>query len=150
MAGKEYDTREIMFSIELDNVRDMRDFALMVLRTLVLASPVGDPSQWSPATPVPPGYVGGAFRGAWDVTIGQPTDVDPQGRIDASGGQTIARGRGVIRTYRRIRQGPLITQNNKPYGPRLNAGWSRQAPAGFVEEGIQATRRALERRREIN
>lgn len=34
--------------------------------------------------------------------------------------------------------------NNLPYIERLNQGWSRQAPAGFVEEALAATARAFD------
>jgi hypothetical protein len=39
--------------------------------------------------------------------------------------------------------------NNLPYIVRLNQGYSAQAPAGYVEQGVLAARRAIDSAGEI-
>ncbi|MEE4465532.1 hypothetical protein V2S84_25980, partial [Azotobacter chroococcum] len=41
-----------------------------MLAKIVDRSPVGNPSLWQ--SPPPPGYVGGRFRGNWQVTFNAP------------------------------------------------------------------------------
>jgi hypothetical protein len=36
----------------------------------------------------------------------------------------------------KLEQGSVFLSNNVPYVPRLNLGWSTQAPAGFIEAAI--------------
>lgn len=75
------------------------------------------------------GYVGGRFRGNWQVGV----NVRPQGeleRIDASGSATIADGSSAISG---ARAGDMIwLSNNLPYALRLEFGHSKQAPGGMV------------------
>lgn len=80
------------------------------------------------------GYVGGRFRGNWQVTIGTPTTTQLP-RIDPSGSQSIADAAGALSAFE---CGPQIwITNNLPYGPRLEfEGWSKQAPAGMVRVSI--------------
>lgn len=103
-------------------------------------SPVGDPSKW--ATPLtksrktgrmhfngPVGYVGGAFRRNWQMSIGSPaTGVlpgqDPNGKI------TKAEHDAIIAIAKAGQIQFLV--NNSPYAIRLEEGWSRQAPYGMV------------------
>lgn len=96
-----------------------RRIALGVLSRVVLASPVDT----------------GRFRGNWQVDVGR----DPIGAIDGTdvgGGGTIARGTATISGAPPFR--PIIIANNLAYGPRLNDGWSKQAPAGFVQAAVDA------------
>lgn len=37
----------------------------------------------------------------------------------------------------------IYMTNNVPYIQRLNDGWSKQSPAGFVEDAIEAGKRAV-------
>lgn len=117
--------------------------AFASLSTVVLATPVGNPSLWQ--NPVaPPGYVGGRARGNWQVAIGVPNDAET-GRVDGGGSVTIQTGRGTVAGYR---LGPLIyVFNNVPYIGRLNDGFSSQAPAGFVERAIDAALRSIDNAR---
>lgn len=77
----------------------------------------------------PAGYTGGSFRRNWQLTIGsraagQKEGVDPSGRI------AIADAQAAISTFK---AGPAIfITNNLVYGPRLEMGYSTQAPAGVV------------------
>jgi hypothetical protein len=75
------------------------------------------------------GYVGGRFRGNWQVTIGS-VPAGPVDLIDANGGPTIARGAAELAGFK---AGPTIyLTNNVPYAIPLEYGHSTQAPAGVV------------------
>lgn len=81
------------------------------------------------------GYVGGRFRGNWQVTFGTKAlgllpDIDPQGD------STIANANGVLLTFTSD-VGTIWAVNNLPYGPRLEfEGWSSQAPSGMVRVSV--------------
>lgn len=78
----------------------------------------------------PDGYVGGRFRGNWQVTFGAKTEGET-GRIDPNGGQTLTAGIAVIAAYNRAIDSIWIT-NNVPYSVPLEYGHSGQAPNGMV------------------
>lgn len=111
-----------------------RYVALLALKGVVYRSPVGDPDLWR--RPAPPGYVGGQFRGNWDVAVGLPIVSASPKHIDPSGTATVAAGSSRIATGT---EGPPFHQiwvlNNLPYAVRLEEGWSTQAPGpgGIVE-----------------
>ncbi len=78
----------------------------------------------------PGGYTGGRFRGNWQVGL----DAAPQGetgRVDKSGGKTLAAGNLVIERFRVGMQAVYFT-NNVPYAYPLEFGHSTQAPGGMV------------------
>lgn len=76
------------------------------------------------------GYVGGRFRGNWQVTFGSPA-TDQLTNVDPSGSATIADGSNVLAD---AQVGTMIYLiNNLPYSERLEDGWSKQAPAGMVK-----------------
>lgn len=110
------------FRIELNEYADeidevilliMQKLALEGLSRVVLRSPVDT----------------GRFRGNWTVTVGQPTLATSEA-LDKSGQDTINRGSAIIQSVSELR--PIYLQNNLPYGPRLEGGWSKQAPAGMM------------------
>jgi hypothetical protein len=90
-------------------------------------SPVGDATYWE--HPAPKGYVGGRFRGNWQLGVG----VVPSGEtgvIDKTGAETQGR---IIATIPEDASGKVyFLWNNVPYGQRIEDGWSRQAPQGVV------------------
>jgi hypothetical protein len=81
------------------------------------------------------GYVGGRFRGNWQVTFdtkatGQLERIDPQGDSTKSAASQVVLGF----TYE---VGTIWAVNNLPYGPRLEfEGWSSQAPSGMVRISV--------------
>lgn len=89
-------------------------------------SPVGDASYW--ISPPPKGYVGGRFRGSWNLGVEQlPAGVET---IDPSG--AAAQGR-ILAAIPEQASGKLYyLVNATPYGRRIEEGWSRQAPTGLV------------------
>lgn len=94
---------------------------------LVSRSPVGDASYWK--SKPPKGYVGGRFRGSWQMAIGSPASGLSRA-IDKDGAATIAAHASVVAT---AKVGDVIFMtNNTPYAKRIEQGWSRQAPIGLV------------------
>lgn len=76
------------------------------------------------------GYVGGRFRGNWQVAF----NVAPTGEtgvIDKSGAATRAAGAAVIQAFTSS-VGSIWLMNNVPYAQPLEYGHSTQAPAGIV------------------
>jgi hypothetical protein len=81
------------------------------------------------------GYVGGRFRGNWQVSF----DVTKTGtleRIDPSGSDSKGEGAALIQGFT-SEVGSIWMINALPYGPRLEfEGWSSQAPAGMVRISV--------------
>lgn len=81
------------------------------------------------------GYVGGRFRGNWQVTFdtkatGQLERIDPQGYSTKSAASQV-----VLSFTSEV--GTIWAVNNLPYGPRLEfEGWSSQAPSGMVRISV--------------
>ncbi len=107
----------------------VRKIAIDVLASVVDKSPVGNPELWADPS-AGAGYVGGRFRGNWQVSFDLPS-AGETGRIDKDGGQTKQAGSAVIQTYS-TGVGSIYLMNNVPYAQRLEYGWSGQAPQGVV------------------
>jgi hypothetical protein len=90
-------------------------------------SPVGDATYWKHKPP--PGYVGGRFRGNWQLGV----DAIPEGetgRIDPSGAETIS---AIVGSVPQQAAGHIYyLANNVPYAQPIEDGHSRQAPNGLV------------------
>lgn len=90
-------------------------------------SPVGDATYWK--NPPPKGYIGGRFRGNWQLGVGT-IPAGETGRIDTGGGATVS---AIIAGVPEDAAGKVyFLANNVPYANRLESGWSRQAPQGVV------------------
>ena len=113
----------------------LRKCALSVLRNVVMGTPVGNKDIWLEPSKAPIGYVGGRARANWFVSIGGPSSsvID---RVDSSGGVSIGRGEAVIKSA--THKSRINITNNLPYIGALNNGHSKQAPAGFVEQGVSS------------
>lgn len=88
---------------------------------------IGVGAEVVPRTPVDTGFA----RGNWVPTVGAPSML-PVSRLDPTGAGAVARIKIFGQRYT-LGTTVFIT-NNAPYIGRLNAGSSRQAPAGFVEQ----------------
>ena len=98
-----------------------------LLASVVLRTPVGNPSLWKNKPPA--GYVGGRLRGNWNVSIGQ-ADLTTTLVRDQSGGATIARGGNAVAKWK---SGDIYVMNSLPYVRAIEYdGHSKQAPAGMV------------------
>jgi hypothetical protein len=75
------------------------------------------------------GYVGGRFRGNWQLTIGAPASGELE-RIDPNGAATLAAMRAQVSTLTAGQTAYIV--NNLPYSVPLEFGHSTQAPSGMV------------------
>jgi hypothetical protein len=82
-------------------------------------------------------------RSNWNVGLDSPDDTFS---ADESPEDTLRRGRAVMGG--RVRDGQTVYISNGgakvPYLSRLNRGWSKQAPAGFVEAAVRAGLQAVQ------
>jgi hypothetical protein len=119
----------------------LQKVVLEMFSRLIQRSPVGNPSLWK--WPAPAGYVGGQFRSAWRVdgpgmqwaAVSDATD--PFHKF--TGAEVLAASIITAATPQllRIKAGGVTTISNQmPYGPRLEYGWSDQAPQGMVRVTI--------------
>lgn len=138
MATKRFSSREIVVELDRALLDDFGETAFAILRNLIFASPVGDPTRWQNPNAAPPGYAGGHFRRNWIVSIGGFDDAVIPG-IDPAGAPTAAAGKQKIDSFvARGKPGPnLIIQNNVPYANRLAQGHSTQRKAGWVNTAIE-------------
>lgn len=105
-----------------------RKTVLAVGTSIVLKSPVGDPTLWK--RPAPPGYVGGNFRRNWQYGFGS-AKTDIQDGVDPTGSAAIAAIAAGVKAAPAA--GEHFIANGLPYGPRLEfTGHSSQAPEGMV------------------
>lgn len=81
------------------------------------------------------GYVGGRFRGNWQVGIGSINE-DTSAPPDKSGAAAISRGSSAVTTWK-IGSGTIYLTNSLPYAKPLEYGYSRQAPSGMVRLTVQ-------------
>lgn len=94
------------------------------------------------ATPVDKGRA----RSNWLVELDAPRRDTIEPYVPGEGGNTgganasaaLAQGGAVIGGYNGDHNTAIVISNNLPYIGPLNAGSSRQAPAGFVEKAVQA------------
>lgn len=100
---------------------------IKIAERLDMRSPVGDATYWK--SPPPKGYVGGRFRGNWQLGV-DSVPAGETGRIDTSG--DVTKG-AIIAAIPEERAGRVFyLTNNVPYAQRIEEGWSRQAPQGLV------------------
>ena len=80
-------------------------------------------------------YVGGRFRGNWQVSFDTAITGNIE-RIDPKSNHTRDAGAALIQTFT-TEVGSIWMMNNLPYGPRLEyEGWSNQAPEGMVRVSV--------------
>lgn len=122
-----------------DSIAEM---ALSVFSSVVIATPVGNPTLW--LSNPPRGYVGGRARGNWQPSFGSPA-TSALITTDKGGQTTISKGNGLFARYEFGEK--IFITNNLAYIQRLNEGHSRQAPSGFVQKAIMAGIANLDRKR---
>jgi hypothetical protein len=119
-----------------------QEIAVDGLRRLIAKSPVGNPSIWqsnldssgnrrskrSKKIRKPEGYVGGQFRGNWQMSIGSFDTAEVAGIRSPSA--TMSAGESVAKRLTDF--GVSHLQNNLPYAQRLEEGHSGQAPMGMI------------------
>lgn len=98
--------------------------------SLILKSPVGDPTLWKNPKAAPPGYQGGNFRANWNLGIGA-IDRSTREDLDHDGGATLDRIVGSIPDNASGKN--YFITNSLPYAiPLENGHSSKQAPYGMV------------------
>lgn len=106
----------------------VRKASLDVSRSVVMMTPVGNPTLWKSKPPA--GYVGGRLRANWNASIGGP-DLRTTTAVDATGTATIDRMGAVL--AQADGQQDIYIMNSLPYAPVIEyEGHSKQAPAGMV------------------
>lgn len=103
-----------------------------LLTAEVQGNPVGNPTIWKHPRD---DYVGGHSRRNWQVSL--TPDVPEQAGADASGGTALDAGYAAIARIPRGTPKAFLV-NPVPYMERLDQGWSRQAPAGWIGAALQA------------
>lgn len=111
----------------------VRKVGIDMLAKVVDRSPVGNPDLWKGEGPK--GYVGGRFRGNWQVTFGTPAQSEID-RADPNGSATRAAGEAVIASFRGGINSIWLA-NALSYAYSLEMGHSSQAPLGVA--GVTAT-----------
>lgn len=117
-------------------IAGLNRFVERVIKKLVLdivANLQAAPSEGG--TPVDTGWA----RANWVPNIGSALESTAGTRIEAEAGQlSAASEEGVARvvTEYKLARGTIHITNNVPYILKLDAGSSKQAPAGFVRRGI--------------
>lgn len=91
----------------------------------------------------PDGYVGGRYRGNWQVMFNSTTN-NETGRIDASGADTLNAGKTLLDGYKAEDTYRIWIVNNVPYAMRLEFGHSKQQPTGNARIAINDFPRILE------
>lgn len=103
------------------------NIVVRIAQQLDSRSPVGDATYWK--SKPPQGYVGGHFRGNWQIGVGSRPTAELS-RIDPSGSDTLG---AIIAEIPVEAAGKVYwLSNNVPYAQALENGHSRQAPQGIV------------------
>lgn len=126
--------------------------ALEVDKTVRMAALAADQSVVL-GTPVDKGRA----RSNWIVALGTPSRDTIEPYVPGEAGSTagsnanaaLAQGAATIGGYSGLLHGSIAISNNLPYIGRLNAGSSKQAPAGFVEKAVQSAVRAVRKARVV-
>lgn len=82
----------------------------------------------------------------WQVGVGRPVNSEVPPYVKGSKGSTAgaSRSAAIAEGLERIKNSqpgqPIYLSNLVPYIRRLNQGWSKQAPAGFVDRALMLGR----------
>lgn len=106
------------------------DSVISIGSTIILNTPVGDPSLWQ--SPPPPGYKPGTLRNSWFTTLWSPFSggVRPQG---TGGRDSFA---NLVDVAQKSPGKVTYFINPAPYARRIEFGHSTQAPTGMVRNAV--------------
>ena len=127
---------EVQRFIDRTNMRAntvVKRVILSIGREVIRKSPVGNPDLW--VSPAPPGYVGGRFKGNWQLGVG----VAPEGTVDIhdeDGGGTLAHI--ALQIPEQAAGKVYYITNNMPYAQALEDGHSSQSAPGNMVAGTVA------------
>lgn len=120
-------------------VKATRKMASDALYGVITKSPVGNDQNWK--RPAPKGYVGGQFRGAWQLSVGvENPGLSGKSRPGKAGSASAANAavrdaQGELQKLQPYQSVYIV--NGLPYAERLENGWSKQAPLGMVALTVQ-------------
>lgn len=97
----------------------IRKIAIECFRRIILGTPVDT----------------GRARGNWQASTGSPANGEVNA-LDPTGAMAIAAMVSEVAAWTPKDDLPAFITNNLPYIQRLNEGWSKQAPAHFIEQVI--------------
>ena len=87
----------------------------------------------------------GRFRGNWQASIGSPASATTS-RLDSTGSGSI---NDVAVTLQGLKLGQTFyLANNLPYARRLEYGYSKQAPSGFLRINLQRVQLEINKARQ--
>ena len=101
------------------SVNSMRALGLNFIRNVTFSSPRDT----------------GRFAANWNFSVGTPNDSYSPSKKDV--GKNLNYQSGQILSAKINVDTALWVSNNLPYAARLNDGWSKQAPAFFVEKAAR-------------
>ena len=137
MHGFRMRITEIADGVERNADQMMRKTVITVASAVALRTPVDT----------------GRARANWRTNVGGPLTSQVSGFPKGKKGSTGAQAAGQAASDAAAKMGsyrngsPVFISNNLPYIGRLNAGSSKQAPAGFVESAIAAGLNAIRKAR---
>lgn len=140
MTAADVEKRNALFAADFKRLMNLsreraaevaRQSIMAIGKSLVLNSPVGNPTLWK--HPAPKGYAGGRFRANWQHGF----NIRPSGttdKIDPSGAATIEKLYQRVRSVGDGMYGLHFFANNLPYANMLEYGHhsSQVHPAGMV------------------
>lgn len=134
-AGFSASMRARAAAVSVNADRLVRRIALVADQAIVDATPVDT----------------GRARSNWIVTLDSAAGGTRAPYVEGLAGSSasanaqaaIEQGAAVVATYSGDAHREIHITNNLPYIDRLNNGWSRQAPAEFVQEALHTTAAAF-------
>lgn len=127
------DSKQVMFSLNKQIATVTRKLnevtynsIAAVIERIDEVSPVGDVRLWKHPNKAPKGYIGGQFRGNWQLGVDSKPTAYFIGKIDPSGVATVSENIAKIPLAASRHQYFLI--NNLPYAMALEEGHSTQSP----------------------
>jgi len=122
--------RALRLGVNLE--RMVKDASIAVLDTVVHRTP----------------HDTGLARANWNTSVrtSRP-DVSVTTETDYDGDETVAKGRAIIESAKLNPGQVIFISNAVAHIVPLNEGWSQQAPAGFVEQAVQAGVETVKRRK---
>jgi len=123
-----------------DLEKTSRGFFINLSTSIILKTPVGNPSLWKSKAPA--GYTGGRARNNWFASANSKSNETTKAS-GPKGSAAINRASKVGKAHK-IGQ-TMYLSNNLPYiRPLEFVGWSTQAPAGMVRITLTEATKALQ------
>lgn len=116
----EADILKFAEQVKIAPVLVVRKLSLDIFTDLLKASPVDT----------------GRFRANWTLSVGSPNRRKLWAMADTSRQMQVQINLAAKRVESATGAEVIYITNNLPYAERLNEGWSKQAPAGFVQLAV--------------